>query len=178
MKQAMIDTMKNEKHDHFDTPAYAVKPLLPYINPKWTVWEPTDTTGKSQITKMLCKYGCKVVSTGKKRFDFLYDKPDFDYDCIVTNPPYSLKDEFIDAAMELCDRWALLLPLTALEGVRRRKLFEECGTDLGVLVLDRRVEYTGGSVWFNTSWFCCGILPRQLMFAELQKEQNEQTLRH
>jgi len=77
------------------------------------------------------------------------------------------------AMMELCDRWALLMPLTALEGVRRGRLFREQqkrGSGFELLVLDRRVEYTGGSVWFNTSWFCDGLLPRQLMFAELEKD--------
>jgi len=173
MKQAMIDTMKKPKHDHFDTPAYAVKPLLPYIDPRWTVWEPTDTTGKSQIAGALRKHGCKVVSTGKKKLDFLNGKPDFYFDCIVTNPPYSLKDAFVRRCAEFSDcagsAWALLMPLTALEGIGRGSMFRQLAGDFGLLVLDRRVEYTGGSVWFNTSWFCCGLLPRQLVFAELKK---------
>ena len=170
MKQAMINTMRKEKHDHFDTPDYAVKPLLPSISKRWTVWEPTDTTGKSRITAVLRKHGCKVKSTGKTKFDFLKDTPSFEFDCIITNPPYSLKDEFI----ERCDMFgkprALLMPLTALEGVHRGLMFRDLGLSFGVLVLDRRVEYTSGSVWFNTSWFCCGILPQQLMFAELEKK--------
>ena len=36
-------------------------------------------------------------------------------------------------------------------------------------ILDRRVEFTGGSVWFNTSWFCNDILPKQIIFTELKK---------
>jgi len=170
MKQAMINYIKTKKHDHFDTPDYAVKPLLPYINPNWTVWEPTDTTGKSRITKVLREHGCKVRSTSKTKFNFLTDHPDFGYDFIITNPPYSLKDEFIERCMSHGCAWALLMPLTALEGVRRHEMFKKLEDEFGVLVFDRRVEYTGGSVWFNTSWFCYGILPRQLMFAELRKE--------
>jgi len=169
MKQAMINSMKGEKHDHFDTPAYAVEPLMPYIPPNCTVWEPTDTNGNSQIAKVLQKYGRKVVSTSKKKFDFLTDAPDFDFDCIVTNPPYSTKDEFLYRCFEIGKPWALLLPLTALEGVRRGALYRRMGK-FGVLVLDKRVEYTGGSCWFNTSWFCNRLLPHPLMFAELKKE--------
>jgi hypothetical protein len=169
MKQAMIDHTQKPTFDHFNTPEYAVKPLLTYINPAWTVWEPTDTTGKSKITSVLRKHGTTVISTGKKKFDFLHDEPDFAFDCIVTNPPYSLKDEFIMSCMAHGKPWALLLPLTALEGVCRGAMFRDMGKKLGVLVLDRRVEYTGGSVWFNTSWFCYGLLPRQLIFTELQK---------
>jgi len=172
MKQAMIDTMKKPKYDHFDTPAYAVEPLLSYIKPEWVVWEPTDTTGKSQITKVLRKHGCTVKSTSKTEYDFLHctrSCPPW-HDIIITNPPYSLKDEFIKECLERGTMWALLMPLTTLEGVKRSNLFARLGDDFGVLVLDRRVEYTGGSVWFNTSWFCYGILPRQLMFAELRKK--------
>ena len=173
MKQAMIDYMQKTKHDHFNTPAYAVKPLLPYIKPRWTIWEPTDTTGDSEITRVLKDHGCTVISTSKTKFDFLTDEPDFKFDCIITNPPYTLKNDFIRRCIyhsrKNYARWALLLPLTALEGIERRKLFESVGQFLGIMVLDRRVEFTGKSVWFNTSWFCYGLLPGQLMFEELCK---------
>jgi len=165
VKQARINYTKNQKHDHFDTPAYAVEPLLPYIKPNWVIWEPTDTTGKSQIVKTLRKHGRKVISTAQKKFDFLKDTPDFDFDCIITNPPYSIKDRFIERCLQLTvvpnggKRWAMLMPLTALEGVGRGTMFRALGENFKLLVLDRRVEFTGGSVWFNTSWFCYGILP-------------------
>jgi hypothetical protein len=175
----MKDYMQADKYDEFFTPAYAVEPLLKYIPKKWTAWEPTDSLGKSEITKALRKNGNKVVSTGKKTIDFLSgDAPAGRFDCIVTNPPYSLKDDFLLRCFELEKPFALLLPITALEGVRRGKLFNEMGERLGVLVLDRRVEFTGGSVWFNVSWFCCGILPRQLVFERLEKpvEAKKQTI--
>jgi len=167
MKQAMINYTKNKKHDHFDTPAYAVEPLLPYIHKSFKIWEPTDTNGESQITKVLQKHGCEVITTSIKDFDFLKDIPDFRYDCIITNPPYSLKDEFIKRCYELSLRWAMLMPLTALEGIQRGNKYRDKGVEL--LVLDRRVEFTGGSCWFNTSWFCKGILPEKLIFARLDK---------
>jgi hypothetical protein len=170
MKQAMIDYGQHEKFDSFATPAYAVRPLLPYIPKTWTVWEPTDSTGDGQITRLLREHGCTVIATGKDRLDFLRDPPDFWFDCIVTNPPYSLKDAFIKRCMEHNMPFALLLPLTALEGVARGALYRSMGKAFGALILDRRVEFTGKSVWFNTSWFCRRILPRQLMFAELRKE--------
>jgi len=167
MKQAMIDYTKNKKHDHFDTPDYAVLPLLPYIRKDCVVWEPTDTCGKSGIAGTLRKRGREVISTSKDNFDFLTDTPDFEFDMIVTNPPYSVKDDFIQRCYELRKPWAMLMPLTALEGIRRGGMWRNCGIQL--LVLDRRVEFTGGSVWFNTSWFCHRVLPGDLMFAELKK---------
>jgi hypothetical protein len=70
MKQAMIDYTKNKKFDHFDTPAYAVRPLLPYIPKSWVIWEPTDTTGKSQIARVFRDNGNVVMSTGFSKLDF------------------------------------------------------------------------------------------------------------
>lgn len=169
----MIDTMKNEKHDHFNTPAYAVTPLLKYIDPRWAIWKPTDTYGRSQITETLKKHGNKVIATSKDTFNFLQDDPKFDFNCIITNPPYSLKDEFIARCIHYTARgkkWAMLMPLTVLEGIKRRKMLNSLGETFGVLVLDRRVEFTGGSCWFNTSWFCCGVLPKQIIFSELRKD--------
>jgi DNA modification methylase len=166
MKKAMTDYMKKPKSDHFSTPDYAIEPLLKYINPDWTVWEPADTNGKSRISHKLRMNGNVVRDTN---FDFLKKTPDFCFDCVVTNPPYSIKDDFIFRAMTFRKPFAFLLPLTALEGVRRGSMYRVMGKKFGVLVLDRRVEFTGGSVWFNTSWFCYGLLPEQLIFAELEK---------
>jgi len=170
MKKAMVNYMKNKKHDHFDTPAYAVEPLLKFIKPEWVIWEPTDTTGNSEITRVLREHGNKVISTSKENFNFLTDKPDFEFDCIITNPPYTLKDEFIKKCYQHSKRWAMLMPLTALEGKRRGNWYRDHGVQL--LVFDGRVEFTGGACWFNTSWFCFHVLPEKLMFAELKKVKN------
>jgi hypothetical protein len=178
VKQAMINSAKGPAFDHFDTPEYAVRPLLPYIPKNLRVWEPTDTFGKSGITAALKKNGVDVASTGKERIDFLRGEPDFPFDCVVTNPPYSIKDAFIDRCVYFKKPFALLLPITALEGIDRGRMFRAMGSEFGVLVLDRRVEFTGKSVWFNTSWFCYGLLPERLMFAELKKEFTHETLRH
>lgn len=86
--------MKNEKNDELYTPKYAIKPLMKYLPKNIKIWECTDY-GNSNITKILKMGGYEVISTNKNDFDFLIDKPDFEFDVIITNPPYSLKDDFI-----------------------------------------------------------------------------------
>lgn len=172
MKKAMIDYMKNEKNDELYTPDYAINPLLKYLpNKKLKIWECTDF-GESNITKVLVGGGYEIVSTHKKDFDFLTDKPNFDFDMIITNPPYSLKDEFIKKCYEYGKPFCLLLPITSLEGIERGKMYRENG--LEVLVFDRRCNFIYNnpkkSNWFNTSWFCWKVLPKQLIFEELKKE--------
>lgn len=170
MKKAMIDYMKNEKNDELYTPDYAIKPLLKYLPKNKIIWECTDF-GSSNITKVLKENGFNVISTHKKDFDFLKDTPDFEFDIIITNPPYSLKDEFLRKCYEYKKPFCLLLPITSLEGIERGKMFRKNNIEL--LVLDRRCNFiynnSKKSNWFNTSWFCWKILPKQLIFEELIK---------
>ena len=168
MKKAMINYMKNEKNDELYTPDYAIEPLLKYLPKNKIIWECTDF-GSSNITKLLKQHDYKVISTHKDNFDFLTDIPNFDFDIIITNPPYSLKNEFLKKCYEYDKPFCLLLPLTSLEGIERGKMFREKGID--VLVLDRRCDFIDNkkSNWFNTSWFCYKVLPKQLIFEELHK---------
>ena len=166
MKKAMIDYMKKEKNDELYTPEYAIKPLIKYLPKNIKIWECTDY-GSSNITKVLKENGYEVITTHKDNFDFLKDKADFEFNMIITNPPYSLKDEFIEKCYEYDKPFCLLLPITALEGIQRGKYWKKYGIDL--LVFDKRIEYMNKSCYFNTSWFCYNVLPKQLIFEELNK---------
>lgn len=151
----MKEALKN--HQTFDelfTPDYAIEPLLKYI-PRdiQSVWCPCDHA-ESRIVQMLQgteQYSvvCSHIECG---CDFLTYETKQPYDMIITNPPFSIKDKIISRCYELGKPFALLLPLTALEGERRNKLFSKNG--IGVIVLDKRVDYNGkGACWYNTSWF-------------------------
>lgn len=170
MKQAMINYMKNPKNDEVFTPSYAVKPILQYIPSHWVCWEPTDF-GSSEITKELRMNGNTVITShiddDQNFFDY---EPDEHYDIIITNPPYSLKTEFLERAYKLDKKFAFLLPITSLEGKARGKVYREYD-ELELLVFDGRVEFYKGknSIYFNTSWFCRNVLPKQLVFYELKK---------
>lgn len=167
MKEALINYIQSVKNDELYTPEIAVLPLLKYLPKNKIIWECTDY-GSSKITKILRDNGFKVISTHKREFDFLEDIPDFEFDIIITNPPYSIKDDFIEKCYSYGKPFALLLPIHALEGKRRGALYRKHGLEL--LVLDKRINYIKSkkSNWFNTSWFCYQILPDKLIFEEVK----------
>ena len=169
MKQSLIDYIKRNPNDEIYTPEYAVIPLLKYIPKNKIIWECTDF-GSSNITKVLIENGYKVISTHKNTFDFLIDEPSFEYDIIITNPPYSLKDSFLERCYKAKKPFCLLLPLTALEGIKRNNLYRQYGISL--IVYDQRINFLDGkSNWFNASWFCYNIIPNNtLIFEKLKKE--------
>lgn len=153
----MKEALKNHKvFDELYTPDYAIEPLLKYIpRDVTTIWCPCDHS-ESRIVETLknANYGnydvyCSHIDNG---CDFLNYELPYDYDMIITNPPLSIKDKIIKRCYDLGKPFALLLPLTALEGQKRGEMWDKGG--IGCVVLDNRVDYNGkGSCWYNTSWF-------------------------
>ena len=164
MKHALI---YHQINDEIYTPEIALNPLLKYLPKNIKIWECTDF-GESNITKVLKEHGYEVISTHKNDFDFLSDKPSFDFDMIITNPPYSLKDDFIEKCYSYNKPFALLLPITALEGINRGRLYRKNGLQL--IVLDKRINFMKikKSNWFNTSWFCWKLLKKDLIFEKVE----------
>ena len=162
------DSSKNGDEQY--TPSYAVRPLLEFIPSNKIIWCPFDKEW-SAFVDVLENNGNKVIYShidyGQNFFDYEPQK----WDILVSNPPFSKKDAVLRRAYELNKPFALLLPLTSLEGINRGKMYRENGIEL--LVFDRRCNFIYNNAkksnWFNTSWFCWNVLPKQLIFEELNK---------
>jgi len=157
----------------FQTPPIAIEPLLPYLKKNWVIWE--NACGKGNLVKAFEKKGFKVIGTDLLTgHDFLKWQPK-KYDCIITNPPYSLKQQFLERAYELGKPFAFLLPLTTFETQKRQALFKEYG--LEVVFLDKRINFEtpsgkGSGAWFSTAWFSNWLdIGKQMVFTELPKPQ-------
>lgn len=164
---------KHPVNDEYYTPVEAVEFILPYIPDKVTrIWECTAVPG-SNIVKVLRQTGYSVIATHiNTGFNFLSYEP-IDYDMIITNPPFSKKDEFLQRAFELRKPFMYLLPITGLVSVKRHKLFKEHGIQL--IIPDCRFEFKPGGCGssFNTSWFTHGLnLDRDLNFIPVSSPVN------
>ncbi len=153
--------------DDYQTPPSALSIILPYLEPDWVIWEPAS--GEGYLANALRERGHRVVESDiHKGQDFLKYEPSEHFDVIVTNPPYSLKDQFLERAYSLGGPFAFLLPLTALEGKRRQTLFDAFGVSL--LIPDRRINFItpdgrdSGS-WFLTAWFTWQLQDKEIEFA-------------
>lgn len=163
--QQKVNFMQRGIYDELYTPVEAVELILPYI-PSFTkiIWECTAIE-KSNITSVLHKQGYEVVTSHLDQgWDFLRYEPLF-YDIIITNPPYSLKNQFLARAFELGKPFMFLLPLTALEGHARGEMYKKHHIQL--IIPGKRFNFKPGKKgsWFQTSWFTYGLdLPKDLNF--------------
>ena len=141
----------------FQTPPQALRPLLPFLKKKWLIWECAQ--GKGNLVRGLNEEGYLTVGSDiLDGHDFLTWAPK-KFDCIITNPPFSIKEKFLERAYELGKPFAFLLPLTTFEGKKRQALFQMYG--LEVIFFDKRINFEtpsgrGGGSWFATAWFKIG----------------------
>jgi hypothetical protein len=169
MKQAMIHYIKNGTNDEIYTPEYAIKPILQFVPKNKIIWCPFDKE-ESNYVKLLRKNGNTVVISHKDNNQNFFEYEPDNWDIIVSNPPYSIKDQVLERCYQLGKPFVLLLPLTTLEGIRRGKLFRKYGVQL--LVFDKRINFLNQKKnnWFNTSYFCWKLLPKDLIFYELRRD--------
>ncbi len=151
--------------DEYYTPAILVQPILQYVKPNSKVWCPFDLES-SEFVIHLKEAGHQVehshIWEGKDFFDYEPEK----YDCIISNPPFSIKLAVLDRLYCLDKPFAMILGLPILN-------YQEVGDffldkTLQLLIVDKKVSFDGNTASFNNSYFCYKMLPRDLMFAHLE----------
>jgi hypothetical protein len=119
-----VNQGQRKKNDLYETPYIMTQLLLEekYFSEGKNVLEPA--CGKSKaIVKVLKKNFNSIISYdlnyGQKRKDFLKETNKIDY--IITNPPYSLANDFVIQAKKICTHtFAFLLRLNFLSGALRQ----------------------------------------------------------
>lgn len=166
-------TAKTDKEsDEVYTPSYAITPLLKYVKKSDIIWCPFDTED-SEYVKIFKENGNKVIYShidlGQNFFDY---EPNEKYDFIISNPPFSIKDDVIKRLSELNKPFAMLFPIPTLQGQKRFPYMKNCQA----LIFDKRINYFKNKetkeilkgVSFGSFYLCKNFLPSDLIFEELE----------
>ena len=164
--------------DRCQTPAYALDPLLSYLCKNWTIWEPA--TGEGNIENALIEHGYSVIGTDILDGHNFFEWTPAIWDALITNPPYSIKYEWIERCYALGRPFALLLPVETLGAAKAQRLFEKHGLEL--ILLSRRINfkmpqkgYSGSGAQFPVAWFTYGIsIGRQISFSAISIRDEKQ----
>ena len=151
--------------DEYYTPKILVDIILTYLKSFKTIWCPFDTDDSEFVIGLRAaghNVICSHIWNGK---DFFFYEPP-DYDCIVSNPPFSLKLSVLSRLYQLDKPFAVLLGLPILNYQEVGEFFLD--KPLQLLIVDKKVSFNGKTASFNNSFFCHKILPRDLMFAHLE----------
>jgi len=174
-----MDVVACSKNDEWYTPAYAITPILKYVADKKVIWTPFDTE-KSLFVKMMRDKGHRVIHThiqdGK---DFLtMEAPECD--AIVSNPPYSKKTEILERLYEINKPFAMLISIPGLfESQRRFTLFRD--NPFEIMYMNKCISYFKSyndekpslNPPFSSVYVCRDILPKQIVFEEIDKKESK-----
>lgn len=170
--------------DLFSTPRYAVELLVPFLPDIHTlnlvVWE--CACGDHHITKVLRECGYNVVESDLKyapEQNFLTHKtpPRLPY-VVVTNPPFSAKNQFLNRCIELDVPFALLIPISYSKAVIDAIRFHGCQR----ITPTKRIDYitptglsgaNGHTSYFHSFWLTRYLnIPKEMneVFVELTTE--------
>lgn len=176
INKGYLQAKTDKASDEVYTPAYAVKPIIKYIDRGnksfYTVWCPFDKED-SEFVKLIRAAGHKVIvshiDNGENFFEY---EPKEYYDYIISNPPFSIKDDILKRLFELKKPYAMLLPLPVLQGQKRFPYIKNCEA----LIFDKRINYYKDiekkeiqkGVSFASIYLCKDFLPESLIFEELE----------
>ena len=155
--------------DLYETPDVAVEALLRVEHLPARIWEPA--CGPGRVVRVLraheyevhasdlIDYGTDPTAHYGRNFLAEQEAPE-GYECILTNPPYQLAEEFVAHALKLCPRVIMLLRTAFLESDRRTNILEGCGL-ARVFVFRKRLPMMHRAGWegrkansgMSFSWF-------------------------
>ena len=170
--------------DEVYTPFYAVEPLLEFLpmflpkNKSITIWCPFDEEWSAfvQVFKREREREREyniIRSSLKDGQDFFEYEPKY-WDILISNPPFSKKDEILERVCGFNKPFALLLPVGSIQGQKRFKIFNN---NIQLLCFDARINYhTKDSMQstiknnsFGSAYFCRDFLPTKLEFRKLNR---------
>ena len=170
MRNINMNGMYSE-NDELYTPRILVEAIVQFIPKGSTVWCPFDTAN-SEFVLVLREKGFKVIHShiwdGK---DFLTYEPAEHYDCIISNPPFSIKLDVFKRLFDLGKPFAILMNSNAEQYQNIGNFFYEMslqGKYIQKLNPDKKVSFNGRTSAFNTSYFCWNFLPMGYMMCHLE----------
>lgn len=176
LNKAYLTCGRTAESDECYTPRYAVLPVVKYLKAKQfkTILCPFDRDDSFYV-RVLRKEGFTVINTHKDTKDFFtYTSEEIkNIDCIVSNPPYSLKTKVLIKLYELNKPFMMLLPQNCLQSKERTKLFiekgiEYLGFDSRICFYTTSLEHVTTGNHFASGYFCHEVLSEKLIFEKLE----------
>ena len=163
----------DKENNELYSPFYIVDHIMKYLPKDKVIWCPFDEEWSAFYIRLKeCGYTV-IRSSLKDNQNFFEYEPD-QWDIIVSNPPFSIKDKVLNRLYSFHKPFAVLLPLNSLQGKSRFQYFKQ---GIQILSFDSRVCYHNkkhmhsvvkGSP-FATAYFCKDLLPKDLIIEQLHE---------
>lgn len=167
--------------DEWYTPESAVMSIVKELPIGSIIWCPFDKE-ESNFVKILlqCGYRVEYSHIDYEDNDF-FDYEPFEWDIIVSNPPYSIRNKILERVFNFRKPFALLMNTNGLfDSAIRWDLFSK--NDFSLFYLKGRVNYMKeygknekSSPPFQSAYITSGLFKDKIVFEEIAKKRIEDT---
>lgn len=156
--------------DEWYTPESAVLPIIDLIPTGSIVWCPFDKQ-ESNFVKVLQKCGFTVEFSHIDNDEDFFNYEPSEWDIMISNPPYSIRNDILKRAFELEKPFALLMNTNGLfDSKIRYDMFQNCDT-FSLFYLRGRVNYMKeygkvekSSPPFQSAYICNKLFENKIEF--------------
>jgi len=134
-----LNIITKKKLDDYNTPLYVWKMLLDYLNldKNTKIYEPFYSNGVAK--NYLAKLGYNNVIHENMNFFDNYDK--YDYEIIISNPPYSIKKNILQTLYNINKPFVLIVPTAIISKLYIKTIFGKDIDKLQYIIPNRRIQF-------------------------------------
>lgn len=177
INKAYLESESSPDSDECYTPRMAVEPIIKHLKAQNfnKIWCPFDKK-HSMFVRVLSRNGFNVDNTHIEEngdFFFYSGKHAAQYDCIVSNPPFSIKDAVLQRCYNFNIPFMLLLPQNSLQSIERVEMFAKYGLEyigfncrIPYYTKNNMDELPSGN-HFSSGYFCHQVLEEKLIFEQI-----------
>ena len=140
------------KNDDYETPIEVLETITHLVDKNMVIYDPFYCRG--EVVKAWSTLGYKCINEKKDAFN--REHPD--YDIMISNIPFSIKDKCVKLALELEKPFMLLMTIDSMGSVWIKKHWDK----LNFIIPTGRYNFfkngkMGKGSWFDTMWVCYNI---------------------
>ena len=134
-----LNIITKKKLDDYNTPLYAWEILLNYLDldKNKVIYEPFYNDGVAK--EYLGKLGYNKVIHFEENFFDNYEK--YEYDLIISNPPYSIKKNILKILYMINKPFVLIMPTAIISKLYLKNIFKENIADIQFIIPSRRIHF-------------------------------------
>lgn len=163
-----FNIIKKKKCDDYDTPLYIWEMLLDYLDlgKDTIIYDPFYNDGIAKT--YLGKLGYNNVIHEKEDFFQNYEK--YNYDIIISNPPYSIKQNILKVLYQIDKPFVLIVPTAIISKLYLKNIFKDDIDKVQYIIPNRRLQfevngYNQRRTPFDTIFFCYKLeLQRDIVY--------------
>lgn len=144
-----LSLTKGKSNDDYESTEDIWKNIVPFVPFDKIIYEPFYCTGRSK--DILNSIGYENVIHNDVDFFTHYDK--YEYDIIISNPPFSIKKKIFDKLREIDKQFIMIVPVSIITKQFFMDKYKD--EDISILVPKKRMQFSKKGDINGRSWFDC-----------------------